>query len=234
MTRFFSVLDNSFHTRGFPWAWRIVVGLDNKGECPECQGPLAQPEGDLQVLLERNKGSKWPDVLGCGAYPLFIVSERVLEAWRNDKVGEFPIGGRVSFSAPLPKKLERTNPPSYFWLDGAKMLGAKLDFDASGFVGVQFCGTCGRRWDNVKATYDRQHSLPWAYVFVDGTWTGSNLFTTDLSPTAFFCTERVVETARKHQLTNFRFVPVEEGDAPGSPGVQYIQSASTSATTDPA
>lgn len=229
MAKFYRVGNNSFYNRGFPWIAKIVRGMPYKGQCPECEGTLGDPKGALRVLLERNKGSRWPDVLGCGAYPLLIVSERVLEAWRNDRVGEFPIGGRISFSAPLPKRLEQTKPPSYFWLDGEKMRGANLDFDASGFVGVQFCSRCGRRWDDIEATYDRQHSAPWSYVFVDGSWTGSNLFTTDLSPTAFFCTETVLECARKHQFTNFRFVPVEEGDAPESPGVKYIQNRRASA-----
>jgi hypothetical protein len=234
MTRLYSVSDNSFHSNDFPWAWRIQSGIDfSLPPCPECDGPQTRLQGDMEMLLERKKGSNWPDIMGCGAYPLLIVSEQVLNVWLNDGVGQFPIGGRVSFLPPIPRKLEPTKAPAYFWLDGKQMLGAKLDFDASGFVGVQFCSRCGRRWDDVKATYDRQHSQPWSYVFVEGAWTGSNLFTTDLSPTAFFCTERVVECARKHQLTNFRFVPVEDGDAAGSPGVNYIQNRSASATKDP-
>ena len=234
MTRFLSVRDNSLHTRGFPWASRIVVGLDNKVVCGECRGVLRRPEGDLQVMLERDKGNKWPDALGCGHYPLFIVSERTLEAWQKDGVGEFPIGGAITFLDPLPKKLEQMKAPSYVWLDGDQMLGARLDFEASGFVGVQFCGTCGRRWDDIKATFHRQHSMPWSHVFVDGTWNGVNLFTTDISPTAFFCTDKVVESAIRHRLTNFRFVPVEEGDACGGPGVQYLKGENVSSSAGPA
>jgi hypothetical protein len=221
MPRFFSVRDNSSRTSGYPWIIDITVGLDSKGECPECEGPLDRPSGDLQVRLQTNKGKMWPDALGCGAYSLFIVSERVLAAWRADKVGEFPLGGRIIFSPPLPKRLEHCAPPAYFWLDGEKMLGARLDFETSGFVGVQFCSTCGRRWDDDDATYERQ-SRPWSYTFVKGSWNGANLFTTDLSPAAFFCTDAVMECARKHGHTNFRFIPVEAGDATWSEGIDYL------------
>jgi len=222
MVRFFRVSDNSFHTRGFPWIARIEVGLEHKGICPECGGSLTQPRGDLQVALERNKGSKWPDAIGCGHYPLLVVSARVLSAWRNAKLGDFPVGGMVTLLPPFPKKLEKHEPPVYCWLDGAMMFGARLDFEASGFVGVQFCSRCSRRWDDIPATFQRQHSQRWGYVFWKGSWKGANLFTTDISPTAFFCTNAVVESAKEHALTNFRFIPVEEGVGAGSPGVEYL------------
>ena len=98
----------------------------------------------------------------------------------------------------------------YFWLDGQKIQGAMLDFEESGFVNVQFCPECNTRTDDIGATFDRQHSRVYPYAFRPGTWTGLNLFTTDLSHCSFFCTEAVVECARKHKLTNFRFVPAEE------------------------
>jgi len=53
-------------------------------------------------------------------------------------------------------------------------------------------------------------------------WNGAQLFTTDLSPCVFFCTEAVVDCARKKKLTNFRFVPVEEGANPKSKGLDYM------------
>lgn len=223
MKQFFSISDNSIHSRGFPWIARIEIGLEHKGICRECEGPLTQPRGDLQVTLERNKGRKWPDVIGCGSYPLLIVTARVLDAFRDDRIGDFPVGGRVILLPPLPANLQKVEPPSYYWLNGAQMFGANVDFEASGFVGVQFCSICGRRWDDIEATYDRQHSSqPYGYVFREETWKCANLFTTDISPTAFFCTFAVVETAKKYGLSNFRFVPVEEGIAAGSKGIEYL------------
>ena len=102
------------------------------------------------------------------------------------------------------------------------MRGALMDFDASGFVDVRFCPECGTRTDDISATGTRRQSAPYPYAFRLGTWNGDHLFTTDLSPCAFFCTERVLECARKHRLTNFRFTAAEDGPQPGSKGIDYL------------
>jgi hypothetical protein len=143
----------------------------------------------------------------------------VISAWKSERLGTIP-AKRVRIVGPLPKKLQGTIAPQYFWIDGTKLRGALLDFKASGFVGVKFCTECATRSHNIGATYDRQNSAVWPYVFRDGTWAGLNLFTTDLSQAAFFCTEKLLEIARKYRLTNFRFIPVEEGDGVESRGLK--------------
>ncbi len=120
MTYFFTVRNNSNEKRGFPWIMSIVTGKTGLPDCPECGESPGSRFGDLLVALERDKGVKWPDVIGCGAEPLLIVSERVLADWRSEKVGEFPVGGRVSLAPPFPARLQEVEPPKYFWLDGAQ------------------------------------------------------------------------------------------------------------------
>jgi hypothetical protein len=171
--------------------------------------------------LEREEADAWPDVLGCGAYPLLVVSGRVIDAWRTEQIGVFP-AARMRLSRPFPAGLGTAEPPDYWWIDGGKMFGARMDFDASGFVGTRFCSACHRRTDDISKTYDRQHSETWPYKFIDGTWTGAELFTTDLSPAAFFCTKRVVECAARNKHMNFRFTRVESGIATSSPGLDYL------------
>jgi hypothetical protein len=177
--------------------------------------------GDIDVTLEPRKGSAWPDVLGCGAYPFFIVSKRVIEAWRQEGIGPFP-HHRVNILSPLPEKLRSRPHPQYFWLDGTGLRGALLDFAASGFVGVRFCPRCGNRTEDIGATYERRRSTAFPFEFVPGTWAGAKVFTTDLSPTKFFCTEDIVRCATAYDLTNFRFLRAEDGHAPGSKGIQYL------------
>jgi len=221
-TKFYQCSDNSNWTRGFPWVSRIVSGLRRVVCCDLCNVTIDRPSGTVQVTLQPNKGVQWPDVLGCGGeYPLTIVSHRVLNDWRKDGVGEFP-AGRLEILDPIPAKLPRDQTPEYFWLDGAQMLGAKVDFDASGYVDVRFCPKCGRRTDNVSATYKRQHSGVWPTAFLPGTWNGANVFTTDLSPAAFYCTEKVVECAREHRHTNFKFVPAEVAES-STKGIDYLK-----------
>jgi hypothetical protein len=105
-------------------------------------------------------------------------------------------------------------PAKYFWIDGAKLRGALIDFELSGFVGVKFCPECGTRTDDIEKTYDKQYAqgARFSYVFQGNSWNGLHLFTTDISNTKFFCTERFVACAQKHNFTNFRFIPIEEGD----------------------
>jgi hypothetical protein len=219
--RLFSVSDNSFHKPGFPWINSIKLGLWHQETCKLCGRALTRVTGDIHVTLLPKKGTKWPDVLGTGHVPMFIVSERVLEAWYKEKLGEYP-HYRVEILRPFPKAIKDSLPPNYYWVDGSKMCGALLDFKASGFVGVKFCPECGTRSHNVSATYDRQHAKAWPYVFLPGTWKGGNLFTSDLSYAYFFCTEAVLECARKYKLTNFRFIPIEEGSGIGSKGIEYM------------
>lgn len=218
---FLSVRHNSFHTRGYPWAQSVVEGLTTGAPCEVCGVEPLIAEGDISVTLEPRKGKEWPDVLGCGAYPFFIVSGRVIEAWGEEGVGAFP-RHRVNVLPPFPDKLRASPPPDYFWLDGERMRGASLDFEASGFVGVRFCPRCGNRTDDIGATYERQRSRAWPFVFIPGAWTGAKLFTTDLSPTKFFCTEDVLHSAARHGLTNFRFLRAEDGNSPGGEGIRYL------------
>jgi hypothetical protein len=219
--RFFSVSDNSLATVGFPWVASIRSGLQTIASCRSCPRTVERPEGVVEAVLEPREGSEWPDVLGCGAWPLLIVSEQVLSAWQREGVGTFH-HWPVAILDPLPKKLVRKASPDYFWIDGAQVRGASLDFDASGFVGVRFCPECSTRTDDIAATYDRQHAQVWPLVFRPGTWNGSNLFTTDISEAKFFCTDKVVECAAKHRLTNFRFIPVEDGAGTDSGGLEYM------------
>ncbi len=221
-TAFFQISDNSIGARGVPWIQSVNEGLQDSSPCHVCGVAGQDPVGELRVTMDPKKGSQWPDVLGCGAYPLLVVSERVLEAWTKEGVGTFP-AQRVMIGLPLPKRIADVEPPPYFWVDGERMRGAELDFDKSGFVGVQFCPGCGIRSEDDSATYRKQHARVWPYTFVPGSWNGANLFTTDLSPAAFFCTAAVVECAAKHGHANFRFVPVEQGTNPESKGIAYLK-----------
>jgi hypothetical protein len=148
---FLSVSHNSFNTKGFPWAERVATGLTSGPACDACGVKQLVAAGDIDVTLEPRKGSAWPDVLGCGAYPFFIVSARVIEAWEEDRIGPYP-HHRINVLPPFPEQLRARSSPEYFWLDGAGMRGALLDFVASGFVGVRFCPQCGNRTEDIGAT----------------------------------------------------------------------------------
>jgi hypothetical protein len=123
------------------------------------------------------------------------------------------LGGKAGFIEPVENGLSLTEAPSYFWIDGPRHFAGKMDFEASGYVDNRLCPECGRRTANISLTYDRQHYTqpPPPTVLHHDEASGMDLFTTDLAPTAFFCTERVLECAKTNKLTNLSFRPAEEG-----------------------
>ena len=218
---FYSIGDNSFYKRGFPW----ITGLFGMGyapRCPECRSERPYFKGPFEARMEFQKGSKWPDMLGCGGPVVMIVSDRTVEAWKREKVGTTPVFP-VKIVSKLPKKLQGTKPPDYFVVDGTQLVGAELDHSASGFVGVEKCGQCGAINYDIGATYDKRHASVHPYAFVAGSWNGANFFTTSWSQYLFFCTEELIRVARDYRLSNFRFTPVEDGDAIGNKGIDYLK-----------
>lgn len=222
ISEFLHVSHNSHHKRGTPWIQGIHAGIEHDKTCTVCGARYHRPIGDLQVSFDESKGSEWPDVLGCGARPLFIVSQWVIEAWQAEGIPEIAVGGRVLCTGTLPVRLEEVPPPEYFWIDGGRMLGAELDLAASGFVGVTYCLECNGFRNDVSATFKRRYARVCPYVFVANTYQGAQLFTTSFSESIFFCTMRMLEIARKHRLTNFKFTPVEAGVAAWSKGIDYL------------
>jgi hypothetical protein len=208
VTAFFQVGPDG-HGPPVPWIARIEGGLRLSPPCPGCGVASERPCGDVAAVLDDDRPTTWPDVVGCGAWPLLVVSERALSAFEAAGV-EVRRGGRVRFAPPVPASLPRPV-PRYGWVDGAAHLGARVDFEASGFANVAFCPSCGRRTEDVAETYRLQHEAVVPTRLVPGSWDGSDLFTTDLSPAAFFATERFVAAAARAAVTNLRVVPLERG-----------------------
>ncbi|MCY3820165.1 MAG: hypothetical protein OXH52_12505 [Gammaproteobacteria bacterium] len=122
------------------------------------------------------------------------------------------LGGRMSIGEPVPERLKLAEAPTYYWVDGTKHRAAAMNYDASGFVGVTLCEECGRVTYDIPKTNARMYGDPPAPIVFDYDPTfGMDLFTTDMTPFTFFCTERVLECAKRHRLINVAFRPVEKG-----------------------
>jgi hypothetical protein len=211
MTRFYDISHNTAYKRGMPEIQEIVGGLVNRGPCPTCGVGRRRPTGNVQVRLGKTRARMWPDLLACGDYPCFVMSDRFVAAMHECGL-QLRIGGRVEFVGPNVSGLSLEGAPEYFWADGNHSQAAKMDFDASGYVDVRFCPDCGVRSNDISLTYDRQHADPApGQIFDYDDSSGLDLFTTDLAPTAFFCTSRVYDCARKHKLINIAFRPTEQG-----------------------
>jgi hypothetical protein len=211
MTKYYDVGHNTAYSRGMPEIFEIVRGIDDEGPCPVCGASQRNPSGDLQVRLGKTRGKIWPDAIGCGDYPCFVVSDRFVKAMKQAGI-RLELGGKVDFVGPNESGLSLDDAPQYFWVDGIKHRAGNMNFEASGFVDVRFCEHCGNRTDNISLTYKRQHAQPPPpYVFQHDEASGFDLFTTDLSPAAFFCTDRVLESAKANRLTNLAFCPADQG-----------------------
>ena len=210
MTRYFSIRHNTARNRRFPEICKIVDGVIDSGPCPTCKSGRRKPDGTLRVLVARRQAALWPDVIACGDYPCLVVSNRFVAAMRSCGVVMY-IGGDVvvvdADGSPCSIDLN----PMYAWIDGAASVSAVMNFEASGFVDVRFCPSCRIRSNDISRTYDRQHvaSHP-GYVLTYNSAIGLDVFTSDLSPTAFFCTQRVVDCASQNKLTNIAFRPLEQ------------------------
>lgn len=211
--RCYRIGHDTSYRRGMPEIYQIIAGLTDHGNCPECGATRRDPTGDLLVALSVDRARIWPDLLACGGYPCFVASGRFLDSMRESKI-RIELGGRVDFMEPIESDLlSLDDSPGYFWLEGGRRhQGGKMDFDASGYVDVRFCSVCANRTHNILMTSHRQNADPPPPTVVNyDADIGHDLFTTDLSPTAFFCTDRVLETVKKYKLTNIAIYPCEEG-----------------------
>lgn len=211
---FYQFRNNSAYNRRFTWAWRVVTRSEMvHWVCHNCKTVVNYPSGAFDVVVER--GSKYPDVLGCGSYSFLIVSDKVVSAWRDGGVLSFhtyPVGVAKVES----KKLLGVTPPAYFRveIDGR----CQIDLNASGVEVVEFCPECHH-------LVTRPSLVP-GFRMVPNSWDGSPLFRDPvLYPRVNFCTQLVLDLARKHGLTNFRFDPMDQPYEFGSRGIDYLKGA---------
>ena len=217
-TTFYSFSSNSCFTRGVPGVYAGHAESRVVSECSDCGTRVTRPVGTIRLQMEPEKGTLWPDVLWTsGGFMGLYVSERVVGVLRsaNARFGDaFP----ALVERPYPRKLKKTTPAQYFLITGE--CGAKYDFAASGYAIKSVCPACGR----IK--HDPA-SRPTRDQFLAGTWNGSDIFYTDLSPSAHFCTERILDLARSYRWTNFRFVPLEDSYNYSHRGVDYLKSTAS-------
>jgi hypothetical protein len=192
--------------RRFMYASAIVPQLSHQGvPCDLCgRGRLYPdwyPEHPLRVRIEG--GRRVPDLLGCGAYPLLIVSEAVIHDWQDNQITgfeAFPLEVERHIGNPCmpPLKVEGA---SYFHI---KVTGrCTVDREAKGIRVNFFCPRC--KFSEIEdASFDQP------FILDPTRRDGSDLFIDELFPCVTFCTERVLTLASANRRTNFRFTRPEE------------------------
>jgi len=191
---FYEFSDNSV----FEKEWTFAVSIQPRSHvvnwrCAECSRAAQFPAGGFDVTLEG--GSKFPDFLGCGAYPLLIASERVVAAFEDSGITCFQ-KYTVGVADVQESQLRREDAPAYFRLEitGECM----IDFAASGATIKSVCNHCGE----LKA----QPPVIRRFGIVEGSWDGCDIFRDRrYFARVCFATPRVVELAKELHLTNCRF-----------------------------
>jgi hypothetical protein len=211
VSEFFIFGNNTNHNRQFTWAWRIYPRSELIHQvCSECGVIEQYPSGSFDVELEG--GTKYPDVLGCGEFPFLIVSETVVETWREEHVTRFHTY-EVGVAKVRSRALEQLAPPRYYRVEIDGRCG--IDLAGSGVKIIQMCSECHHLVTHPPL-------MP-GFCMTPNSWDGSHLFRdVELFPRVSFCTKLVLELAHKRNHTNFRFESMEGPFQPADKGIDYL------------
>lgn len=208
---FFLFSDNTFGTRGYTWAPSIIPlsGIFEK-KCPKCNHIVKYPKGEFDVVVEG--GVKYPDVLGCGAYPFLIVSESVIDDWEKAGITSFEKYA-VGIAEVRSDHLLDLPLPQYFRIEIEGR--CRIDLEMSGLTVKKFCSECGHL-ETKPPTSNGFHMVP-------DSWDGSDIFRDiELYPRVNFCTGEIMKLARINKRTNFRFEPMEGPYNVSRSGIDYM------------
>lgn len=198
--------------RVYTWASSIVPRSRMVHRvCSTCGAVEHYPSGAFDVVVEG--GIRYPDVLGCGAYPFLIVSEAVVAAWHTAGITSFDIYP-VTVIDVRSSALRSVAPPAYFRIE---IKGTcQIDLEASAVKLVRICPECHRLIERPTLAQERR------YIMKPGSWDGSPIFRDAVVyPRVNFCTRQVLDLAFKHHFTNFRFEPMAGPFDSASSGIDY-------------
>lgn len=208
----FRLSHNTSHNPEYAMATMIIPRSELiRRPCTKSNSVEEYPSGEFDVILEGGPG--FPDMLGCGPYPFLIVSESVLETFKEEEIlcfEKYPVLG-VELDL---EGSSRDKPQRYFRLEVSGK--CEIDLKASGVELVDFELECHHLVTSP--------SMMPRFVIRDGSWDGQDLFRDPvLFPRVIFCTNRVLEIASRHQFTNFRFDPIQGPFNSALPGLDYLK-----------
>lgn len=207
---FFEIGHNSAWHREFLRASLVYRDVVRGVPCPECGRKPAHPSGSVRADVD-DPARQWPDALGASNAP-FLLSGAVACVLKEEGVNGF-IAHPVELE--IPKRIRvPAPPPQYYYLD----ITGRMDIDLEA-SGIKVAGNCPVCFQGGSRSGGER------YVPIVDTWDGSDIFTLRNYPSGFaFCTRKVLELARRHRWTNFRFDPMDaEGKyALCGSGIDYL------------
>ena len=196
--------DNTFATRGYTWAMSLKPRPEEfSRRCPKCRAGMSVEYPKHSINLAVEGGSKYPDILGCGAETILIVSQNVINDWEGAGITGYEKYD-VNIVEAKGKRIKDAESPRYYHIN---VIGrAEYDMEAMGFKCQITCEYCGRI--EVTNPNDELHPLD-PTIIKEGSWDGSDIFAMDITPRKTYCMEKVLFLAGINERTNFYFAPLE-------------------------
>lgn len=196
----YSVTDNTIEEKQWTWAIEALPRLATVSRrCDVCHRgrlyPGRYPERALDAEVE--DGTSYPDILGCGSYPFFILSEATLlnlESHGVEGFQPFPLT-ITKATGPI---IEAVTPPRYHHLKIA--VGCELDFHAMGVSVLGHCSKC--YFTRLDPSYD------FNLVVREKSLRGYDLFVSEFLDCMAICTSRFKDIVEQNHGTNFEFTEI--------------------------
>src|SRR5438128_1999528 len=125
----YCISHNTFYTRGAAWIAGAYAGETVLSQCGSCKTTIREPSETIRLTPDPEKGSFWPDALGCGGGIMGLYISEPVKAALDAAKARYGKAFKAVVQPPYPKKLQEKLPPTYFHITGE--FGANLDFAAS-------------------------------------------------------------------------------------------------------
>ena len=173
------------------------VGLKEE-KCPHCGCQDATQlvfQGDDALLIDGAKS--YPDFMLYGSVGLsFIVSERVMEVFRQENITGYDEAKKVSLYRSRYRKLVKQD-PNYYMINITGSID--LDLKAMSLKKKNVCPMCG------SFKWSRQRLYTIDSVFDMSTWDGSDICRIKSFPGYIMISDRLKEIFEKHKFTGASF-----------------------------
>ncbi len=188
----------SASTKSKIYAFKILHS-DNFLNCRKCGSTYLKKRFEDVDLAVEGKG-KYPDILLCGHWPILVVSNKVLNYWKENDIKGFQ-----SHSVRLFGKNEEELLQNETYYHNIVITGrCSLDLDAMGVEIISKCDTCGTVRYNKESW---EFGIP---VIKQNSWDGCDLFTSEQFINTPLCTLSNLELIHKYKLTNFSMKKIED------------------------
>lgn len=179
----------------------ISHGLERLAPCALCNARRTLPHDPLEGVVANAFSADPPQILPCAHIPYLIMSEDLAHKCSERGLTLPPV---AMFHAVVGSPLHgRRLASNYLRVLGESDNRCMLDLNRSGFSRWYVCDACGTVNHNIAETYTARR-YDKRYVVISDTVPDLDVFTTQLSPTLFLCTEgfrRVCESIEVERVS---------------------------------